>query len=45
MVNSIGFCDQFLAVGQTAIWSKEGDLIGQLDDQTEGVLIFDTENG
>ncbi|MBK8390248.1 MAG: carbon-nitrogen hydrolase family protein [Saprospiraceae bacterium] len=45
MVNSIGFCDQFLAIGQTAIWSKDGDLIGQLDDQTEGVLIFDTENG
>ncbi|HOY14424.1 MAG TPA: carbon-nitrogen hydrolase family protein [Saprospiraceae bacterium] len=44
MTNCIGYCDQFLSVGQTAIWSKDGEVVGQLDNQTEGILIFDTEN-
>ncbi len=43
MVNCVGFCDDFLSVGQSAVWTKEGKLVGQLDDKTEGILIFDTE--
>jgi len=43
MVNCVGFCDNFLSVGKSAVWTKEGELIGQLDDKTEGILIFDTE--
>ncbi len=43
MSNCIGFCDNFLSVGKSAVWSKEGELVGQLDDKTEGILIFDTE--
>lgn len=43
MVNCVGFCDNFLSIGQSAVWTKEGELVGQLDDKTEGVLIFDTE--
>lgn len=43
MANSVGFCDDFLCVGKTAVWSKSGNLIGQLNDTAEGVLIFDTE--
>lgn len=43
MVNCVGFCDNFLSSGQSAVWTKEGELVGQLDDKTEGVLIFDTE--
>jgi predicted amidohydrolase len=42
-VNCVGFCDNFLSSGQSAVWTKEGELVGQLDDKTEGVLIFDTE--
>ncbi len=43
MANCIGFCDNFLSVGKSTVWTKEGKLIGQLDDKTEGILIFDTE--
>ena len=43
MANSVGFCDNFLSVGNSAVWTKEGELVGQLDDKTEGILLFDTE--
>ena len=43
MSNCVGFCDNFLSVGNSSIWTKEGELIGQLDDKSEGILIFDTE--
>ena len=43
MANCAGFCDNFLSVGKSAVWTKEGELVGQLDDKTEGILIFDTE--
>ncbi|KAF0129452.1 MAG: putative amidohydrolase [Bacteroidetes bacterium] len=43
MSNCVGFCDNFLSVGKSAVWTKEGELVGQLDDKTEGILIFDTE--
>ena len=43
MVNSVGFCDNFMSVGISAVWTKEGELVGQLDDKTEGILFFDTE--
>ncbi len=43
MANCIGYCDNFLSVGKSAVWSKEGELVGQLDDKSEGILIFDTE--
>lgn len=43
MSNCVGFCDNFLSVGNSSVWTKEGELVGQLDDRTEGILIFDTE--
>ncbi len=43
MSNCVGFCDNFLSAGQSAVWTKGGELIGQLDHKTEGFLIFDTE--
>jgi predicted amidohydrolase len=43
MSNSVGFCDNFLSVGKSAVWTKQGKLVGQLDNKTEGILIFDTE--
>lgn len=42
MSNCVGYCDNFLSVGQTAVWTKEGILGGQLDRENEGILIFDT---
>ncbi|REH01701.1 carbon-nitrogen hydrolase family protein [Flavobacterium aquicola] len=43
MSNCVGYCDNFTSAGQSAVWTKQGNLAGQLDDKTEGILIFDTE--
>lgn len=43
MSNCIGSCSDFVAAGFSAVWTKEGRLAGQLDDKTEGILIFETE--
>lgn len=43
MSNSIGPCDDFESMGSSAIWNKEGKLLGQLDNRSEGLLIYDIE--
>lgn len=43
MANSIGSADDFQCAGRSAVWNKEGLMIGQLNDTTEGILVFDTE--
>ncbi|GAA0878833.1 carbon-nitrogen hydrolase family protein [Algoriphagus jejuensis] len=43
MSNCLGYCDNFESVGQSAVWTKQGDLAEQLDDKLEGILVFDTE--
>jgi predicted amidohydrolase len=43
MANCVGFCDNFLSAGHSSVWTKEGKLVGQLNDTTEGIIIFDTE--
>lgn len=43
MSNCIGVCDDFVGAGQSAVWSKSGQLAAQMDDKVEGLLIFDTE--
>jgi predicted amidohydrolase/predicted GNAT family N-acyltransferase len=45
MSNSIGFCDNFMSAGQSTVWNKDGELIGKLDQQNQGFLIYDTELG
>lgn len=43
MANCVGYCDNFLSVGNSAVWTKDGELGGKLDNKTEGILLFDTE--
>ena len=43
MSNCVGYCDNFESVGKSSVWTKQGKLVGQLDDKLEGILIFDTE--
>lgn len=43
MSNSVGYCDNFLSVGQSAIWNKNGKLLKQLNKENQGILIYDTE--
>ncbi len=43
MSNSVGLCDGVECAGKTAIWNSQGILLGQLDNNREGILIVDTE--
>lgn len=43
MANCIGECDNFVSVGYSAVWTKEGKLAEQLDNKNEGIIIFNTE--
>ena len=43
MANCIGECDNFVSVGFSAVWTKEGKLADQLDNKNEGIIIFNTE--
>ena len=44
MSNCVGYCDNFLSVGQSAVWDKNGKLVEQLDNENEGMLIYDTNS-
>ena len=43
MVNCVGYCDNFLSVGQSSVWNKSGDQIKQLDSTSQALLLYDTE--
>ncbi|WP_315820323.1 carbon-nitrogen hydrolase family protein [Paraflavitalea speifideaquila] len=42
MVNCVGSCEGLPAGGRSSVWNSEGRLLGQLDAEQEGLLIFDT---
>lgn len=42
LVNNVGFCDNFVSVGQSAVWDEEGICRGSLDAKHQGILIYDT---
>lgn len=44
MSNSIGYCDDFLSTGQSAVWNSQGVLVEKLSKDKEGILIFDMES-
>lgn len=43
MANCTGISDGANCAGRTAAWNKEGRMICELDDVSEGLLIYDTE--
>jgi predicted amidohydrolase len=43
MANSIGPTTDFECAGRSAVWNNHGKRIGELNDQEEGLLLFDTE--
>ncbi|HMQ90510.1 MAG TPA: carbon-nitrogen hydrolase family protein [Flavilitoribacter sp.] len=43
MSNCTGPCDNFAGAGGSAIWLPDGALAGQLDAQTEGILLLNTK--
>jgi predicted amidohydrolase len=43
--NSLGPADNFLSAGKSAVWDSQGNLVAQLDDASEGILVYDTATG
>ncbi|MBV8844824.1 MAG: carbon-nitrogen hydrolase family protein [Bryobacterales bacterium] len=43
MCNCVGPCDNFQAAGKSAVWNDKGELIAQLDEASEGMLLFDSD--
>lgn len=42
MANAVGPCDDFVSAGHTAIWNSSGELVASMDDEGEGLIMFDT---
>jgi predicted amidohydrolase len=45
MSNSVGPSDNFIGAGKSSIWNNQGELLGQLDSENEGILMLDIETG
>ena len=45
MANCVGPSDDFVAAGQSAIWSSSGELLTELDGEREGIALLDTVTG
>jgi len=45
MANCTGPCDDFEAMGSSAIWNARGELVGRLPATGEGALVLDTATG
>lgn len=43
MSNYIGESGEYECAGKSSIWNSKGELLAQLDDKTEGILIYDTQ--
>ncbi|AFK04765.1 Nitrilase/cyanide hydratase and apolipoprotein N-acyltransferase [Emticicia oligotrophica DSM 17448] len=44
MCNSVGPAEDFVAKGQSAVWLSNGEVLGKLDSNSEGLLFFDSED-
>ena len=44
LVNCIGPSGDFVSAGQSAAWSPTGELLSQMKNDSEGILIIDTDN-
>ncbi len=45
MANCVGPSDDFLSVGQSATWNVRGELLAQIDAESEGMVVLDTHSG
>jgi predicted amidohydrolase len=43
MVNCVGPCEDFVGAGQSAVWDRQGRLMGRLNGTDEGLLVIDTD--
>jgi len=45
MANCVGPSDDFLSVGQSAAWNIRGELLVQIDAESEGLVVLDIHSG
>ena len=45
LANCVGTADGEVCGGRSSVWNNSGECICQLDDVTEGLLVFDTSTG
>lgn len=45
MANCFGPSDDFVSVGQSAAWNARGELVAQMDAESEGLVVLDTASG
>ncbi|MDW6005433.1 carbon-nitrogen hydrolase family protein [Vibrio mangrovi] len=44
LANCLGSCGNFMGTGHSASWDANGHLLAQMDGESEGILLVDTEN-
>jgi predicted amidohydrolase len=44
MANCVGPCDNFESAGRSSIWNSQAELLDQLDESSEGILVFDSSS-
>ncbi|GAB5408994.1 MAG: carbon-nitrogen hydrolase family protein [Balneolaceae bacterium] len=44
MSNSVGYSDNFMSNGLSSVWNAKGELIDQLDNENQGLIIYDPDN-
>ena len=45
MANGVGPSDDFVSVGQSAAWDRNGQVLARMDEDSEGVVLLDTATG
>jgi predicted amidohydrolase len=45
MADCVGPSDDFVSVGQSAAWNNRGELLAQMDAESEGMVLVDTLSG
>nr|WP_321358239.1 carbon-nitrogen hydrolase family protein [uncultured Draconibacterium sp.] len=43
MANYVGMSGGYECAGKSSVWNEKGELMGQLDDKSEGLLLYNTE--
>lgn len=45
MAGSVGACDDFVSVGRSAAWNERGELLAQMDGESDGLVLLDLHTG
>ncbi|GIV99795.1 carbon-nitrogen hydrolase family protein [Roseiflexus sp.] len=45
MANCTGPCDDFVSVGQSAVWNSRGERLAHMGSDSEGVVMLDVDSG